>query len=526
MACAQPVTEQERRSRSSAITHTLLMIGCFLFLCVPTVADEVAWQPFQFEAAAKSQGPVLPDVAVMESGDLVLLALTNDVDKSVTSTGPFASTSAEPIDFWARSILDQRVTSCINDREDLKKQLRFQVARLGLPPTLTGGRLTNRPERLVLAICDHRHRFLSLCVGIPTADELMTMLEDAKEASMSLEASPDDRQVTTELLASRSIERVNHYYAERLQAALNKLMPVLDAKPPTMIVEERDDAAGTADEPDLDAKADAVVEDQRVDLETDFVTDVAPLPEPGDDEWEKTEKDDQWEKSIESIELPKLNADITRAMVESRLQLIERAITQLYRIDAQSRFGSGVGLSTPALIILEQHAEARAMWCDCVEPILVGMDMLQHWRPLVEACWEIPPVRFVDADADLTEWMTQTGAVSCIALDIRDSLKTVRVERELAVAPPRTSRSRVTWADLEAAMDQIPTRDVSTDQLAALIRENFVVPLDVLAPDSATRLVFPARSNKPLVVRANDSPARDLSRIKRLIKLSDKETTP
>lgn len=64
---------------------------------------------------------------------------------------------------------------------DLTDKISFQSVFAGTPPELSDGRLNDAPKRVVLFFCDHAYSLLTLSIGIPSTDDLLTLLGDAQE---------------------------------------------------------------------------------------------------------------------------------------------------------------------------------------------------------------------------------------------------------------------------------------------------------------------------------------------------------
>lgn len=176
------------------------------------VQESIVWNA-PFESFAPS----------MKNDALVLLVVTNDPPwpKDRPAKGNPAKRVEANWDmpgFWCQEVLTDSILRLLSDRDDLQARLSYQSIAAGLPLELTGGEPFDMPSQAVVAICDDQYRLLSFVVGVPNADELATMVEDAEETSVLVQQARDDPQTVMDRLADRSRSRVGR----RFQIALEE----------------------------------------------------------------------------------------------------------------------------------------------------------------------------------------------------------------------------------------------------------------------------------------------------------------
>ena len=165
------------------------------------------------------------------------------------------------------------------------------------------------------------------------------------------------------------------------------------------------------------------------------------------------------------------------------------------------------------LALLEQHVQTREPWCDALLPLIEGQDFSILWRDLLELTWYHPPVFDWEVDQDLLDWIDHQLESSAVVLRLEPPMRTVRP----ASLPGNASLSKhiERWQTVNQLALEYPFRTVTVQQLAMVMRHRQLKPIDIQQP-SLARYIFlePARP-RPLVVGANDSPARFANRLKR-----------
>ena len=150
---------------------------------------------------------------------IVLMLVTND-NAFRDSHSDAKKTAAETTDpsrhGWCAPDFEKSCKRMLEVRPDLKNCISLQSIFAGTPLELSGGKPANTPSRVVLFVCDGNYRILALSVGIPSADELTTLVEDAQEAKLLLGSNDTDRWHTTTLLVQRSKERIGRVWNLKL----------------------------------------------------------------------------------------------------------------------------------------------------------------------------------------------------------------------------------------------------------------------------------------------------------------------
>lgn len=179
-------------------------------------ASPIPWQP-PFETISPSSA----------NRQLVLIAITND--DPFPRTGRALSRrddNAKPtrLPTWCDPVLAHAYRKALQERPDLREILQLQSIRAGLPRELTGGVDRNTPSRAIVAICDGNYRLLAIAVGVPDANDLLGLIEDAEETRSLRQLHVDDsKQLVTEL-ANRSKERL----ARLWKSALDEMLVAFD----------------------------------------------------------------------------------------------------------------------------------------------------------------------------------------------------------------------------------------------------------------------------------------------------------
>lgn len=190
----------------------------------------------------------------------------------------------------------------------------------------------------------------------------------------------------------------------------------------------------------------------------------------------------------------------------------------VYLADVVSRFGLTDVSDRQRLVILEQHLETRANWCDAMLPFLAGGDVRALWQPLAEAVWKLPAVRRVEPDTELLLWWDEIADTQPVVISLQPSLLAARQ----AWPPPQllaqTGRRGATWTDLQAVIQAQPIKDVSAAQLAALITARGLRDVEIALPSTARYLFYEPKQKSPLVIREDELPGRYVAKIKRAVK--------
>ncbi|QDV61639.1 hypothetical protein [Crateriforma conspicua] len=519
---------------SGSVFCGLILFATSLVISPPSAGatDAIVWHR-SLETAKSQLSSISGDTA-----PLFLIAVTNDIDTPV-ETQP---------SFWCRQWLDRRVAGVLSERPDLGPRVGAVHWAAGLPPELTGKSDFNRPERLVLAVADAEGRLLSFCVGIPTRDALWDMIEDAEEvAAMQTNAAVRQGHWRRDV-AQRSLQRVNRYYAARLRRVMQTLKLVNQVDPDPAALEQVDapeesgalpeDGLGedALDKSTLDQdlpKAEQASQPPETNAANAIETVLPSREEEG--EWEDPQVDEKWTEKLDAAAKIQIAGDAGLDASDQvdwglRLNLVHDVFTSLYRLDAFSRFAdSEIRRDDPdfyraTLGQLEQHAETRDDWVQCALPLLVGLPLRDRWEPLVELVWQQPVVRFEPMTAELEAWWSKHRSVTPVVLRTqRLAIAGASARHDVSAAGPP---GRVTWADLENTLQQFPVREVSHSQWWAIHRNEGWAAVDLFRPTTISDTIVMPKSNRPMLFRQGESPARNIAKLRRLQRAAGKTNDP
>lgn len=153
-----------------------------------------------------------------QANKLVLMLVTNDDafhDSTMAKTDRKVA-AAQPADQatygWCALDFHQSCQRMLKLRPDLKDKISFQSIIAGTPSELSGGKASDSPKRVVLFVCDNTYHLLALSIGIPNADELLTIIEDAQEVKTLGELNDIAPDQTTNALIERNKKRVGRLW--------------------------------------------------------------------------------------------------------------------------------------------------------------------------------------------------------------------------------------------------------------------------------------------------------------------------
>ncbi|MEM9646482.1 MAG: hypothetical protein AAF989_15935 [Planctomycetota bacterium] len=510
--------------------------------------EPLSWGPFR-PSVSPADRVEAESVESEEGPNLVLVAFTNDLDSRADSASPA---------FWCRDVLGSRIFEASKTRTGLVSELDLQFSRLGVPASLTGGRTNSRPERLVLVVCDRQFRLLAFCVGIPTSDQLLELVEDASANLGSLQRTPGDPFQTREFALATVRRRLNRYYGQRIDRVMEQMRRAHASKG---IRDDRGRISSPVKEgvakvdgkenllnvgPDRDAP-DREVSDREVsdresmsgNKDADVIdgeeTEVD-LNEIEASEWEDPKVDRAWLDELDRLRKGADGSSQDPERLVVRLSMVDRVFTPLYQMDAFSRFADSeaargdVGFWTKAMVVLEQHAEAKRPWCLAVTPLFVGVSLDSHWREIVERAWHADAVRQISLSKGWQDWINEHAGEGLIVLDLKafgmeNVLRPSKDETpDQAPGRKRTSR-RASWTDVDTLLDEFPRRDVSLEELAAMQKTGMIEGMDVQSPTAMTQILISIRNAEkggrsktpPYIIRRGDSPARHVGRLRRML---------
>lgn len=211
-----------------------------------------------------------------------------------------------------------------------------------------------------------------------------------------------------------------------------------------------------------------------------------------------------WDESFHVIDEPWLN----------RFAELSSALQPVYLVDAKLRFGLTDPSDQVRLLVLEQHCETRHDWCQAISPFVLGRSMESLLRPLVESIWDRPAV-INTSPADFRQAIQlfqdqRENAVQVFAIQ-------PPLSRRLIAWPPpdvslRKSRMR-DWNALEKVLAKHIIKSVHAEELAILITEAELEPIDLIRPAALRYVVFEPGKRMPLLIRETDLPGKITRRL-------------
>ena len=121
---------------------------------------------------------------------------------------------------WCKPDFEFSYQRVLAKRADLADVCSLQSVAAGMPKHLTGEKDRNQPRRCLVAICDGHYRLLSFCVGTPSPDELLTLIEDAQEVISLIKLSGSEQAEITKPVAQRSVQRLTRLWQYSLKETL------------------------------------------------------------------------------------------------------------------------------------------------------------------------------------------------------------------------------------------------------------------------------------------------------------------
>lgn len=196
-----------------------------------------------------------------------------------------------------------------------------------------------------------------------------------------------------------------------------------------------------------------------------------------------------------------------------RVHRICSALEPTYLADVELRFGLSDAADRTRLVVLEQHTEPRLPWCESATPLLVGVDVSIRWRELVESLWGHVATAPGDDHRQLLEWYDTNLKSGAVVFMLQPP-----IHRRHFPWPPVTApgtRRGITWQQVHDLALEHSFRQVDAGELAALIRDRDLRPVDIMTPSIARYLMISPGSDMMNVVREQDPPGRFASQLKR-----------
>lgn len=158
-----------------------------------------------------------------QASKLVLMLVTNDdafLDLPMNAGGHKVN-AAQPVGQgkhgWCAAEFHRSCQRMLKLRPDLRDRISLQSIIAGTPSELSGGKTSNTPKRVVLFVCDNTYHLLSLSIGIPNADDLLTLIEDAQEVKTLRELAEANPDQTIDILVERNKTRVERLWNLKIQ---------------------------------------------------------------------------------------------------------------------------------------------------------------------------------------------------------------------------------------------------------------------------------------------------------------------
>lgn len=140
------------------------------------------------ESALNWQAPFTVLSTVNPDSKLVLILVTNDDAFYKHPAGANQPVAAQPPGVaqqgWCAAEFHHTCQQVLQLRPDLKDKISFQSIFAGTPSELSGGQPHTSPKRVVCFLCNKHYKLLALSIGIPNADDLLTLIEDAQEVKI------------------------------------------------------------------------------------------------------------------------------------------------------------------------------------------------------------------------------------------------------------------------------------------------------------------------------------------------------
>lgn len=361
---------------------------------------------------------------------LVLLLVTNDhpfaIDSQVTDDQQADTRSRIP---WCSLELRKALSRSLAQRPDLEERLQLQTIAAGIPMELTGGVSRNQPARAVVLLCDGYYRLLAFNVGVPDADSLLTLIEDAEDVQRSMNL---DTELTQIALAKTLVERNRPRLSRMWRNVLSDVAVTFQ---------------GDADE------------------------------------------------TVRAADIHPVAGSVFR---------VAETFQTAYEVDARLRFGLSDASDRRRLAILEQHPEVRKPWCQSILPFIVGIQLTEHWRELIESVWGFPPIT---ADVDISEiqrWTATTLTSTHCILSVTPPQRLAR----LPWPPDAEDKRGKAWHEVHQLATDRGCRNITLQELSILLRQLGSRPIDAFQPSLARYVVLEKDGSNPLVIRDIDPPGR------------------
>ena len=201
--------------RLSSLLAVFLMqvLAWYSILCAePPKAPKLDWQAAFTVLSAENQ-----------ASKLVLMLVTNDDafhEVQAAANGPkpdAAQLTASTRHGWCAAEFHHTCQRILTRRPDLEDKISLQSVVAGTPSELSGGKADDSPKRVVLFVCDSTYHLLALSIGIPSADDLLTLIEDAQEVKTLRDLNETTPDQTANAIVQRNEIRLGRLWKMKLQ---------------------------------------------------------------------------------------------------------------------------------------------------------------------------------------------------------------------------------------------------------------------------------------------------------------------
>jgi hypothetical protein len=179
------------------------------------------------ESALNWQAPFTVLSAENPDSKLVLMLVTNDdafykypaaANKPVAGRLPGVAQQAGHVyQGWCAAEFHRTCEQVLKLRPDLKDKISLQSVLAGTPSELSGGHAHTSPKRVVCFLCDKHYKLLALSIGIPNADDLLTLIEDAQEVKILAGLNGTNTDQMSEAIVQRSKKRLGRHWNMKLR---------------------------------------------------------------------------------------------------------------------------------------------------------------------------------------------------------------------------------------------------------------------------------------------------------------------
>ena len=186
--------------------------SCSILIAEPLKEPTLNWQAAFTALSAENQ-----------ASKLVLMLVTNDdaFHDPPAAANRRNADAAQPADQaqqgWCAAEFHHTCHRVLKLRPDLKDKLSLQSVAAGTPSELSGGIASNSPKRVVLFVCDNTYHLLALSIGIPSATDLLTLIEDAQEVKTLRELNEATPDQATKAIVQRNKTRLRRLWNMKLQ---------------------------------------------------------------------------------------------------------------------------------------------------------------------------------------------------------------------------------------------------------------------------------------------------------------------